>query len=556
MPRITFYKDGQTFPVDAEPGMSLLTAARRAGVLVESPCNGNGTCGKCRVKLVNAAHHQETIAQPEAPLSFEQNENIVLACQTHVGTDMAVAIMRRNDGDNVQILQYGQNLDLPTASLIRKVHGKAENMTAVFAGYKQLGTEQGNTARQNYGMVVDIGTTTLVTALFNLDSGQELAVSSALNPQSHHAQDVLSRIKYASDQDGLQVMHDELIAALNQMIGHMTDHAAVHNEHIYEIIFSGNTCMLHLAVKANPFSLGKFPYTPVITGGAYYPAGQIGLHVAPFAQVYLPPVISAYVGADITSGILAAQLKEREGLTLFVDIGTNGEMVLAHDGDLIATSTAAGPAFEGMNITCGMRAAPGAIEKFRITGKGTAEIKTIGDQAPLGICGSGLIDIVGELVKHGIVTSNGKLSIGNSDSPVGKKVIVKDGKPVFQISNDVYLSQKDIRQVQLAKGAIRAGIEALLAQCGVQPGDVSRVLIAGSFGYHLNTASLIHIGLLPPAFAEKVDFLGNTSKTGGQALLLNYMKRAVIEKVVPDVNALELATTENFDKLFIRCLTF
>lgn len=556
MPQITFYKSGRAIDVEAETGISILAAARKAGVLIESPCNGNGTCGKCKVKILGSALRQKALLQGEDNMDSAQPAPIVLACQTSVQTDITVAILERQDEENMQILQQGQRLNLAVESLIKKVYCQTTDTTGVFSGNKQIGSETGNTVQQKYGVVVDIGTTTLVTALFDLDNGRELAVSSALNPQSHHAQDVLSRIQYASDPAGLKVMHEEFIRVLNQMIDDITEQAAVNNEYIYEIIFSGNTCMLHLAVKANPASLGKFPYTPVVTGSSYYPAGQFKIRVSPFGQIYLPPVMSAYVGADITSGILATRLKELKGLTLFVDIGTNGEMVLANNGNLIATSTAAGPAFEGMNIACGMRAAPGAVEKFHITDEGTVEIKTIGSQEPRGICGSGLIDIVGELVRHNIVKANGKISTVKTGLAAEEKVIVRDEKPVFQISEDVYLSQKDIRQVQLAKGAIRAGIESLLKQCGVQPADVDRVFIAGSFGYHLNTDSLIHIGLLPQAFADKVNFLGNTSKTGGQAFLLNHEKRSGIEKVTPEVTVLELATTENFDRLFVHCLNF
>jgi uncharacterized 2Fe-2S/4Fe-4S cluster protein (DUF4445 family) len=265
--------------------------------------------------------------------------------------------------------------------------------------------------------------------------------------------------------------------------------------------------------------------------------------------------MSAYVGADITSGILASQLKNLEGLTLFVDIGTNGEMVLASDGKLIATSTAAGPAFEGMNIACGMRAAPGAVEKFHISDD-AVKLQTIADEAPIGICGSGLIDIVGELVKHGAVKPNGKLAKEQADSFIADRIAVREGKAVFEVEGDVYLSQKDIRQVQLAKGAIRAGIEALMTSSDVQPEDINRVFIAGSFGYHLDPNSLINIGLLPQSFADKIEFLGNTSKTGGQAFLINNEARKEMAKVVGDVKVLELATTENFDKLFINCLNF
>jgi uncharacterized 2Fe-2S/4Fe-4S cluster protein (DUF4445 family) len=536
MARLTFYQAGKKILAEAEAGTSILAAARRAGVLIDSPCNGNGTCGKCKVRL-------------------HSTKDLVLACHTEVEDNMAVEILERRDRKDVQILADGQKINIKIAGLITKNYNSQNDTTAVFAGTKLLATEAGNTEKANYGVVVDIGTTTLVAALYDLRTGRELAASSALNPQSHHAQDVLSRIKFASTPEGLQVMHEEFISVLNQMLKAIASEAGIKAQHIYEVIFSGNTCMLHLAVKESPVSLGKFPYTPLITGDDYYPANSFGINVSEFALLYLPPVMSAYVGADITSGILAAQLKDLAGLTLFVDIGTNGEMVLASDGKLLATSTAAGPAFEGMNISCGMRAAPGAVEKFHISDQ-AAELKTIGDEPPIGICGSGLIDIVGELVKHGAIKSNGKLAKDAVASFIADRIAVREGKQVFEIAGDVYLSQKDIRQVQLAKGAIRAGIEALMTNSGVQPKDIDRVYIAGSFGFHLDPNSLINIGLLPESFAGKIEFLGNTSKTGGQAFLVNNEIRQEMAEVVQKVKVLELATTKNFDKLFINCLNF
>ncbi|GAE86775.1 electron transfer protein [Acetivibrio straminisolvens JCM 21531] len=239
--------------------------------------------------------------------------------------------------------------------MIKKEYFAYENMTRVFAGKKELGVEVGDTREENYGAVVDIGTTTLVVSLVNLNDGMEVGTSSTLNPQAVHAQDVLSRIKFSSDEEGLKIMYSELIHEINRMIGKIAVGAGVKRKNIYEIVFSGNTCMLHLASNANPAALGKYPYTPKINGSVYLNALQHNIDISPFAVIYLPPIISAYVGADIVSGVLASQLHKKEGITLFVDIGTNGEMVIASHGNLSATSTAAGPAFEGMNIACGMR---------------------------------------------------------------------------------------------------------------------------------------------------------------------------------------------------------
>lgn len=556
MPDVTFFREDTTVSLTVASGASLLEAARQGGMLVESPCNGTGTCGKCKVRIVQP----ESLIQPAGASprisAEERRQGIVLACTTLVDRDLTVEVSSRQDSRNVRIIQHGVSRAIAVDGAVSKRYDTVRNSTEVWAGGRLLGLEAADTARECYGLVVDIGTTTLVTALFDLSSGRELGAVSSLNPQSYQAQDVLSRIKFASTAQGLAVMHTDFIGVLNRLIDDLTMQTGIAASRIYEIVFSGNTCMLHLALGVSPAAMGKYPYTPEFRGGSQHLAGHYEISVSPLAQIYVPPIMSAYVGADITSGILAARLQQQQGLTLFVDIGTNGEMVLADNGKLIATSTAAGPAFEGMNIENGMRAAPGAVERFAITGNGSVELKTIGGQKPIGICGSGLLDIVGELVKHGLIQKTGKLQPSSSRPEFAGRLLKKEGKTVFQVAAGVFLSQKDIRQVQLAKGAVSAGIEALLAKHGVRPEMVDRVYIAGSFGYHLNPESLINIGMLPPDFHHKIEFLGNTSKTGGQAFLLNYPSRREISEVVAAVEVLELATIEHFDKLFVKCLSF
>jgi uncharacterized 2Fe-2S/4Fe-4S cluster protein (DUF4445 family) len=430
-------------------------------------------------------------------------------------------------------------------------------VTTVEFGGATAFTELGDTRQSLYGLAVDIGTTTLVVSLVDLRDGRELAVASSLNPQTRHAQDVLSRIKLASKPDGLATLHGELIEELNRQIAAAAYEAGISAEHIYEAVFSGNTTMMHLATRTNPASLGKYPYTPALQGGNHLCAQDIGLAIASRGLIYLPPIMSAYVGGDITSGILSTSLAEQQGVVLFVDIGTNGEMVLAVNGELKATSTAAGPAFEGMNIACGMRASRGAVEMVSLSDAGV-EIKTIGDAAPVGLCGSGLLDVVGELAAHGGVDKNGRFQ---TDRATGSKAWsdgwdAMDGKRVFRIAGPVYLLQKDVRQVQLAKAAIRSGIELLLKAHQLTAKDVDRVLIAGSFGFHLRTASLIHLGLLSPEFGDRVEFVGNTSKTGAQAFLLNRRWREQMQENVRRVTVVELANDPAFEKTFVQALSF
>ena len=541
MVKVVFYPGGHK--IQAQEGATLLDAARLAGVTIDSPCGGLGTCRKCKVRL-----------RGKSDLDF------LLSCQTKISSDLEVEVSARKDSQTMKILSQGRSSALERDSFVRKIYNSAQNSTKVTAGEEILGIEPGDTEQINYGIVVDIGTTTLVVALVDINKGTEIASASALNPQALHAQDVLSRIKIASEEAGLASLHSILIAEINRLIAQVTKSAGVSPRNIYEAVFSGNTCMLHLAARENPASLGRFPYTPGIRGGHHLPAAQLHINIAAGGLIYLPPIISAYVGADITSGLLAAQLCAKDGVTLFIDIGTNGEIVIGFDGRLTAASTAAGPAFEGMNITYGMRAADGAIEYFNIEEDGEITVGTIGGSKAAGICGSGLLDIAGELVAHGIIHKNGKFADPGSLNHSGalqNKLVFHNGKPAFQAAEGIYFTQKDIRQVQLAKGAIRVGIEFLLAARGVKAADVDRVLIAGSFGYHLRAKSLINIGLLPREFAEKIDFVGNTSLVGGRAFLLNKTYRGKMQEIVEKVNVLELANNyQDFDRAFVRSMGF
>lgn len=544
--------------VMVEKGTTILEAARAIGVIIESPCNAVGVCGKCKVKIVSG-NLENIIQDGEHHLSAaEKAEGFVLSCQAKVMADVDIEVISKNSNKTLKILNHGQSFDIELENYISKQY-REDDKTYVYAGQQLIGKEDGDTTTLSFGVVVDIGTTTLVTSLVNINTGEELYSVSALNPQSIHAQDVLSRIKFASDEKGLDIMYSGIIKELNSMLAEMTKKTGIDRKYIYEVVFSGNTCMIHLASKANPYSLGKYPYTPELRGGSYLSANEHKFNISEIGLIYLPPIISAYVGPDITSGVLATRLQDRKGTTLFVDIGTNGEMVIGRDGKLSATSTAAGPAFEGMNITYGMRAQRGAIEYFNIEEDGSIEIKTIENEKAVGICGSGLLDIVGELVSNKVIGKNGRfVSLENSDlSEMLKKRFVKlEGKTAFEISEGVFLTQKDIRQVQLAKGAVRSGIEFLMRSKEVEADQVNKIQIAGSFGYHLRAKSLINIGLLPKEFEGKIDFVGNTSKSGGHAFLVNKNYRLEMESIVKEIEVVELSKGEDFDKIFIKCLSF
>lgn len=556
MVKVNFVTEGMS--VTVERGTTILEAARKLGIIIEAPCNAVGVCGKCKVKVVGG--NVEGIIQDGNHHLSERDkaQGYILACQAKVMADVNIEVKPKDLNKGLQILNHGESFDIKLDSFIKKEYIDKDK-TYIYAGDKIIGEEEGDTTALNYGVVVDIGTTTLVATLVNLNTGQEINSVSALNPQSVYAQDVLSRIKFASDESGLNVMYSAIISELNGMIEKNAIESGIDRKYIYEAIFSGNTCMIHLAANANPYSLGKYPYTPLLRGGDYLSALEHKLSISDIGLIYLPPIISSYVGPDITSGILATRLQDRKGTTLFVDIGTNGEMVIARNGKLSATSTAAGPAFEGMNITYGMRAEKGAIEYFNIQEDGSIEIKTIEDGVAIGICGSGLMDIVGELVLNKVISKSGRFSKAeDSDLPEILRIRLTkvDGKAAFEVAEGIFLTQKDIRQVQLAKGAVRAGIEFLMNSKNVEADEVDKIQIAGSFGYHLRAKSLINIGLLPNEFAGKIDFVGNTSKSGGHALLLNKKYRSEMEKLVKEIEVIELSNGENFEKIFVKSLSF
>jgi uncharacterized 2Fe-2S/4Fe-4S cluster protein (DUF4445 family) len=537
-------------------GTRLIDAARAAGIRMETPCDGAGTCGKCKTRVsLDAQRHLSGDAH-KSLTQAEREAGWVLACQSTVQGDLDVE-MAGADSDGLQILSNGQKLAVEIKPWIRKSYSATTNTTRVLADEVVLTEELGNATAKIYGIAVDIGTTTLVTTLLDLRTGTELGVTSSLNPQAIHAQDVLSRIKMGSKPEGLHRLHAELIEEISRQTKYLAIKAGVALENVYEAVFSGNTTMLHLATRTDPTSLGKYPYTISLSGGQHVNAREIDLGISQHGIVYLPPIFSAYVGADITAGILSTRLAQQPGVVLLVDIGTNGEMVLSVNGRLTATSTAAGPAFEGMNIACGMRASRGAVELVSLGDHGI-RVETIAGNDAVGICGSGLLDVVGELAAKGGIDKNGRFQNNGAshDHPWRDQWESLDGKPIFRIAGTVYLTQKDVRQVQLAKGAIRTGIQMLLKAADIEAAQVDRVLIAGSFGFHLRTASLIHLGLLPKEFSDRVEFVGNTSKSGAEAFLLNRDAREEMKQAVAQVEVLELANDPAFEKAFVRSLQF
>lgn len=485
--------------LECEAGSNLYDVLA-AAELLDAPCGGKGTCGKCYVKI---------------------NDNIVLSCEIQVHNDLTVF--------------------LPEESKVSKI---------ISTGYMKKFTPD-LTEPGSYGIAVDIGTTTVVATLFDLFTGEELESLSCLNSQKACGQDVITRINYAMENgDGTLRLQKKILSDLQTLLKRLLNYHDLETEQIQRITIAGNTTMIHLLAGTSPESLGSAPYKPAFTGPLQFLAGDLGLPAHGDCPVYCLPAISSFVGGDITAGIVACGIDQSKEKVLLLDIGTNGEIVLSNKGQMVSCSCAAGPALEGMNISCGMRAAEGAIEDVTIEGERVI-YQSIGDSPAKGLCGSGLLAAIAQIREKGLINSGGRFVA----HPLVSKV---EGKKCFMVdaSRNIYLSQKDIRQVQLAKGAILSGILTLLKAASLELEDLDKVIVAGQFGAHLKADSLTGSGLLPREWLKKITYAGNTSKSGAAICLLSAEERNKCESLVESIKYIELSTLDGYEQLFVDCLTF
>lgn len=539
MARLKILPEDNWIEVPSE--ITLLEALRMSGYRLDAPCSGLGICGKCKVIAEG-----ELSPLNEAEQKFikaESNER--LACMSQVIGDVKVGLL-----DNFSTFQSAEQ----DFGFIKTVNNEykviqAEDESNLYHLYWQ--SYEIDTYK-NYpkvlGVAVDIGTTGISYALVDLESGEKIEKLSSLNQQVSFGGDVLSRMTATlTDGSALTQMHDCIINQLNQEISALASKADIDTESIYHIAIAANTTMVHFLLAAEVKSMSKYPYHPKILAPSSFPAQALGLKSCHSkAKLSIMPGISAYVGGDIVSGLLCEEVK-RDGLSLFIDIGTNGEIVLIDKDHMYCASAAAGPALEGMNIECGCRANEGAIERFTLSDDGNPIYKTIGDKEATGICGSGLIDLVGSLVNKGWINTTGRWEKDKSNLLTDKK---------YYITESVYLSQKDIRQIQLAKGAIASGILALLHEVHKSIDDVETVYIAGAFGFHISQEHLLSIGLIPKGCQCEMVFLGNTSLKGAYRLLLDEKIHEDALMLSKKVKYIELSTIPNFQDTFIQQLNF
>ena len=591
-------------------GTSLLEAAAEVDIIVDQPCGGAGVCGKCRL-IVSGEAGEPSDAEREALGEDDFAAGVRLACQSPVMGPVTVEVppasllgsrhkilartvetslpaddpaVRKqyvemsapargdDDPDPVRLIKAAGpmriGLDLIRA-LPERLRDAGFRGTVVTADGTLIDFEPGNTEAESFAVAVDLGTTTLVGALLDLGTGEDLAVVSRLNPQTRFGDDVLSRIVHAqANSRGLGELHETVVTAVDEMIGELADKASVDRERIYEVTFAGNTTMQQLLCRIDPATLGSVPFVPSIGESMLLEARELGLHIHPRGRVYVMPVIGGFVGGDTVSGILATSLADNAGPTLLVDIGTNGEIVLFADGQLLAASTAAGPAFEGARISHGMRGSRGAIEKVVVDGR--LRINVIGNVAPLGLCGSGLIDTAAELLRHKILTPDGRLQTpdqlpGDVLPELAERLVPHGGRISFLLAAEsetgngkpIVLTQRDLRELQLASGAIRAGIGILLQGAGVEPSDLEAVLIAGGFGNFIRRSNAQQLGLMPAEVEHhRIRYQGNTSLAGARLAALSRLARAAADDLARRSRHVDLSTDPGFQAAFAEAMIF
>lgn len=575
MPKLTIRP--LSISIEMRRGETVRDALYRAGVELDTPCNGQGICGKCQVRvespeLVEKTPHPEITPEQEA-------EGIRLACQLKPRRDITVHLVSEYVRNEARILEGDRYPEDREVKAEEEPEGKSESRAggikiqpAVLVSeengvfrlyYDQLPPVELNRwdkERIPKGLAIDIGTTTIVVSLLSLDTCKELATASSLNPQIRFGHDVVRRIQAGSTPEGLEELSCSVREGLNKLVEQVCRDSGTEKEEILDVVIGANTTMLQLAAAIDPEPLGRVPFTVGIESGTTYPVKQFGLEVHPQARVYIPPVLHAYIGADISAGLLVCQgFFEPDASVLFVDIGTNGEMGLNAGGKSLMASTAAGPAFEGMGISNGSSAQIGALE--RVTTDGVSlEFKTIGNAPIKSICGSGIIDLVAAMAKLGIIDNTGRMrrprETEGLEESISKSLFEIEAKATFRINNSVYFTQDDVRQVQLAKSALRAAIEILMTEAGVDVEGLDRVVIAGGFGFSLRPENLEAIGLLPPKMASKVFFAGNTSRIGSARLLRNIGNRRFLEARMKNVEHILIETRPDFMERYVDSMEF
>ncbi len=486
---------------------------------VDRACGGKGTCGKCAIRFLSPAP-QATQADKNYFSAEELQHGWRLSCRTIISSDAEIILPNKESHYTVE-------------------YGFAHN-NEIFFNDKSLAL--------GYGIAIDLGTTTIVVYLISLSDGNLIGVTSSANPQRQYGDNVITRCEYIhSHENGLNELKAAALNKINELVSDLTNKHNIPNKNILRCVLSGNTIMQHIIAGIDPYSISTAPYTPVFTDQKKVKASALGINIASEANCFITNSISGYIGGDIVSGISAVSLNESESPAMLIDIGTNGEMALSCDGKIYSCSVAAGPAFEGEHIKFGVSGIPGAINKVYFEDN-RLQCKTINSAAPVGICGAGLLDITALLLEKSILDKTGALDESKCD-----KI---DDEAIYYITKDIYISQKDIREIQLAKAAVAAGIEVLISKAGITYDQIDTVYLSGGFGSFINVKSAVTIGLIDKKLESKCISSGNTSGMGSIKSLLSDNVLNSLSGLTENVEYIELSFDKDFKDLFINNMMF
>jgi uncharacterized 2Fe-2S/4Fe-4S cluster protein (DUF4445 family) len=594
--------------VRVPPGVTLFDAASWNGIAIDSTCGGHGTCKKCKIRILNGAAPASSL-DVRAFSPDELRDGWRLACRVQTDGDLTVQVPPLVTRPKAATVGVGRQvilrpaaqkryleLDEPSLAdqrtdiervldglddlelqvdlpVIREAGGVLREadykVTAVVVDDVLIDVQAGDTTDRLYGLAFDLGTTTVVATLLDLSTGTPAAVASMLSKQQPFGADVITRISAVMmNPAALDLLARMAHETMSELAADVCAQAAVPLSDIVDVALAGNATMTHLALGIDPEPLGIAPFVMAARQFPGVRAADLGLAVHPRARAFVFPALGAYVGGDITAGLLAAGMDRDSRTRLFIDIGTNCEIVLGNREWLTGTAAPAGPAFEGAAIRCGMRAADGAIEGVTIT-PGSVSLKVIGDAEPAGLCGSGLVDAVAGLVGAGLLDSSGRFVPEEQAAArlpgLASRLTRLESNRVFvlawlgepgDVEHSVYLSQRDVRELQFAKAAIATGWNILLQQAGLQPGDVQQVLLAGSFGSYLSPASAIRLGLVPRLPVLRVVSAGNVAGEGAKMALLSVRERAGALALLEEVRYVELSDRADFNDRFVEQLQF
>lgn len=614
--RVIFLPDNIT--VEVEPGTGLFKAAKAAGVYVLSSCGGKGNCGKC--KLVIKSGSVQSGRSSSFLTAEEVEQGYVLACHSSVTSDLSVEIppesrmqakhkiatgaktedlfgllesaggclesrikrlylelnpptlddnisdyerVRRaleKAGFDSSLLHMNYLVLKKLAHVLREEEWKVTvSLVATGKVVEVLDIYPGDATKSRYGAAVDIGTTTIVVYLVDMTSGRVLGSASTYNSQVKCGDDVITRIVYATEKNGLGELQDLVVGNISSMLSELAAKNNVQPGMIDYIVVAGNTTMTHLFYGINPQYIREEPYIPTATFFPLIRGKNIGLTIGPQAIIYAMPNVASYVGGDITAGVLVSQMHKQDKVSLFIDVGTNGEIVLGNREWLVTAACSAGPAFEGSGIKFGMRAMEGAIEEVEIDPR-TYDVnyRVIGDVKPIGICGSGMIDTLAEMYLKGVIDQKGKIreEIGSKRIRRGESGLeyVLAWRVESAVNKEIVITEVDLDNLIRAKAAIYAGFATLLGQMGMGFSDVERIYIAGGFGRYIDVERAITIGMLPDLPVEKFVFLGNTSIIGAYYALLCDGLRREAEDIARKMTYIELSVSRSFMDEYLSAL--